>query len=154
MSSVKANINKIHVQITSSSKNPQIELISSKIPPSLQQPRDFAIALDILKISLLNRREIIIGSISSEIMKIAIIPHDDFTKDKLALTVLNASLTVGPTIGIKLLIANFAVFIDKLSIDWDNSPLPDRINIKTDIIKMVTPEKELFNVFDIPLKSN
>ena len=31
--------------------------------------------------------------------------------------VLNASLTVVPTIGIKLLIANFAVFIDILSVD-------------------------------------
>lgn len=43
-------------------------------------------------------------------MIIAIIPHVFFIADKLALTVLNASLTVEPTMGTKLLIANFAVF--------------------------------------------
>ena len=84
---------------------------------------------------------------------IAIIPQEFFIKDILDVTVLNASLTVEPTIGMKLLIANFAVFIEILSADWDKILLHDKTNIKIDIIKTVTPVKVFFSVLENPLKS-
>lgn len=84
---------------------------------------------------------------------IAIIPQEFFIKDMLEVTVLNASLTVEPTIGIKLLMANFAVFIEILSVDCDNILLHDKTNINIDIMNTVTPVKVFFSVFEKPLKS-
>ena len=84
---------------------------------------------------------------------IATTPHEFFIKDILDVTVRKASLTVEPTIGIKLLIANFAVFIDMLSADCDNIDLQDKTNINIDIIKIVTPVKVFFRVLEKPLKS-
>ena len=84
---------------------------------------------------------------------IPIIPQEFLIKDMLDVTVRNASLTVEPTIGIKLLIANFAVFIEILSADCDKTLLQAKTNIKIDITKIVTPVKVFFNVLDIPLKS-
>ena len=46
---------------------------------------------------------------------IAITPQEFFMKERLEVTVLNASFTLEPTIGIKLLMANLAVLIEMLS---------------------------------------
>lgn len=73
--------------------------------------------------------------------------------ERLEVIVLSASLTVEPTIGIKLLIANFAVLIDRLSEACEMIFLQDNTNIKMDITKTVTPVNVFFNVFEIPLKS-
>lgn len=120
---------------------------------SLLQFKHLAIDDVMLKSSLLRSKEIIAGSIIMAIIIIAIIPQEFFIKDMLDVIVLNASLTVVPTIGIKLLIANFAVFIDILSVDWERTLLHDRTNINIDITNTVTPVKVFFNDFDIPLKS-
>lgn len=117
INNVIAKMNSIQVEITNKSIKPQIELISSKIALSLLHPSAFEIVLEILKTILLSNKEIIIGSARNTITIIASMPHEFFTSDKLAITVLNDSFTVEPTIGIKLLIANLAVFIDTLSVD-------------------------------------
>ena len=107
----------MHVQSTKASKNPHIDDASSMTAHSLLQFKHFAIDDVMLKSSLLRSKEIIAGSIIIAIIMMAIIPHEFFIKDILDVIVLNASLTVEPTIGMKLLIANFAVFIDMLSVD-------------------------------------
>lgn len=151
---VNEKINKMQVQRTSVSKNPHIELASSITPYSLLQPSAFAIEAEILKNSLYNSNAMIIGNIRSAIVIIAIIPQEFFMSERLAVTVLKASFTVEPIIGIKLLIANLAVFIEIESAVCDKTFLQDKTNIKIDIINTVTPVNVFFNVLDIPLKSN
>ena len=75
---VNAKMNKMHVHITSVSKKPQIELASSITQHSSLQPRVFAIAAEMFKISLYNRSEIIIGIMSKAIIIIAVIPQEFF----------------------------------------------------------------------------
>lgn len=72
----------------------------------------------------------------------------------LDVTVLKASFTEEPTMGIKLLIANFAVLIDIESALWDRTFFVDNTNKKIDIIKTVTPVKAFFNDLEIPEKSS
>jgi len=150
---VNAKMNKMHVHIASVSKKPQIELASSITQHSSLQPRAFAIAAEMFKINLCKRSEIIIGIMSRAIIIIAVIPQEFFIMVMLEVIVLNASFTVEPMTGMKLLIANFAVLIDKLSAACDIIFLHDNTNINVDIIKIVTPVKEFFKIFDIPLKS-
>lgn len=146
-------MNKMQVQSTSASKNPQIELASSSMPHSLLQPSALAADAEMLKINLFKSSDIITGSISKATTIIAIIPQEFLIIVRLDEIVLNASFTVEPTTGIKLLIANFAVLIDKLSAVCDMTFLHDRTNINTDIMKTVTPVKVFFSVFEMPLKS-
>ena len=113
----------------------------------------FAIDEVILNNNLFRRREIIDGIIIIAMIIIAIIPHEFFINDMLDVIVRKASFTVEPTIGIKLLIANFAVLIEMLSVDWDRMLLQLKININIDITNTVIPVKVFFNIFDIPLKS-
>ena len=153
ISIVSAKINKIQVQITNTRKNPQIEPASSNIDPSLLQFKALDIDADRLNISLLISKFIIMGNIIKAIIIIAIIPQEFFIADKLALTVRNASFTVPPMNGTKLLIANFAVFIDRLSDACVKTFLQESINIKMDITNTVMLIKEFFKIFEIPLKS-
>ena len=75
------------------------------------------VIFEILKSNLCNNSEIMAGSIIRATIIIAITPQEFFIKAILDVTVLNASFTVEPTMGIKLLIANFAVLIEILSVD-------------------------------------
>ena len=114
---VKANIKSMQVHKTSASINPHTEEASSITVHSLSHFKHFAIAPKILKSNLCNNSEIIAGSIIRATIIIAITPQEFFIKAILDVTVLNASFTVEPTMGIKLLIANFAVLIEILSVD-------------------------------------
>ena len=64
-----------------------------------------------------------------------------------------ASFTDEPTMGIKLLIANFAVLIDKESALCARTFLVDNVNIKIDITNTVTPVKVFFSVCENPPNS-
>jgi len=105
----------MQVHKINANKNPQIEPASSKIELSLLQLSVLAKEAEILKNNRLTRRDIIIGSISRAITIITIIPQELFILDRLATTVFKASLTVEPTIGMKLLIANLAVLMERVS---------------------------------------
>ena len=105
------------VQSTKASKNPHTEEASSMTTHSLLHFKHLPMEEVILKSSLFRSKEMIDGSMIIAIIIIAMIPHEFLIKDMLDVMVLNASLTVEPTIGIKLLIANLAVFIDILSVD-------------------------------------
>ena len=107
----------MQVQRTSDNRKPQIELASSIILHSIVHPKAFATEAEMLKNNLFKSKDMITGSINKAIIKIAIIPQEFFIIERLEVIVLKASFTVEPTIGIKLLIANFAVFIDRLSAD-------------------------------------
>ena len=143
----------MHVHITSAIKNPQTLDASSITVHSVSHFRHLAIDEVILNNNLYSKSEIICGSIIKAITKRAIIPHEFFISEMLDVIVLKASFTVLPTIGIKLLIANLAVFIDILSFDCERMLLQDNTNINIDITKTVTPVNVFFKVFDIPLKS-
>ena len=62
-------------------------------------------------------------------------------------------LTLRLNTNIKKRGANFAVFIEILSADWERILLHDNTNINIDITKTVTPVNVFFNIFDNPLKS-
>ena len=143
----------MHVQSTKVSKNPHTEEASSITAPSFSHFKHFAIDAVILKNNLFKSKEITEGSIVTAIIIIAIIPHEFLISEILEVIVLKASFTVEPIIGIKLLIANFAVLIETLSVDCERILLQDKTNIKIDITKTVTPVKVFFNVLDIPFKS-
>ena len=74
-------------------------------------------------------------------------------KDRLDVTVLIASFTEEPTRGTKLLIANLAVLIERVSALCESVFLYDKTNIKIDITNIVTEVNVVLTVFDIPLKS-
>lgn len=116
MKSVKAKINKIEVQQTIASKNENIEFASSIIALSLLQEIPLQIPDKMLNESFESRREIMGGKIRIIIAMIAIIPHAFLIKPMLDITVRSASFIEAPTIGMKLLIANLAVFIDMESV--------------------------------------
>ena len=80
----------------------------------------------ILKNNLFKSKEITEGSIVTAIIIIAIIPHEFLISEILEVIVLKASFTVEPIIGIKLLIANFAVLIETLSVDCERILLQDK----------------------------
>ena len=103
---------------------------------------------------MFKNRLITIGSINTATEIIAIIPHEFFINERLAVTVLSDSLTEEPTSGTKLLIAKRAVFIDKESTLWAIVFLYERTNIKIDITNTVTDVKAVFIDFDIPPKSS
>ena len=95
----------------------------------------------------------IIGSIISAIINIAITPHVLLIKLRLEETVRKASLIDAPTIGTKLLIAKRAVFIDKLSAPCAKTFLNEKINIKIDITKIVTEVNVFLTILEIPPNS-
>lgn len=138
MKIVIANINRTQPQQTRASKNPQIESASSSTPLSLLQPISLAREANKLNESLFKNKLIIIGSIKIAIEIIAITPQEFFIKERLDVTVLNASFIDEPTMGTKLLIANLAVFIERLSALWDRMFLKDKTNINIDIMNTVT----------------
>ena len=150
---VNANINKIEVHITRASKNPHIEEASSIIIASLSHFKHLATEPIKLSNNLWINKEIIDGKTIIVITIIATIPQEFLIKEMLEMTVLKASFTVVPTIGMKLLMANLAVFIEMLSADCDKMLLHDKTNIKIDITNTVTPVKVFFNIFEKPLKS-
>ena len=143
----------MQVHITRTSKKPQIELASSITPHSLLHPSTLATDADIFRTNRYKRRDIIIGSINNATTIIAVIPQEFFIIARLDVIVLNASFTVEPIIGIKLLIANFAVLIDRLSAVCDMIFLQDKTNMNTDITKIVTPVKVFLKIFEMPPKS-
>lgn len=152
MNMVNAKINITHVQEASASRKPQIELLSSVMLDSLFNPRHFAIPDNILNDSLFKNREIIAGRTDIIITIIAITPRDPLINERLVETVFNDSPTAPPTIGIKLDIANFAVFIERESAPCAKTFFVDKTNINIDIIKAVTEVKVFFIVLDIPSK--
>ena len=93
----------------------QMDSASSKIPFSLCAPIAPEIIAKMLKEILFKNRLIIMGRVIIAIETIAIIPQEDFIRDRLELRVLRASLTEEPTSGTKLLIAKRAVFIERES---------------------------------------
>ena len=96
-------------------KKAQIESASSRQEASLSAPIIFVIDARRLKESLYKNKFIIIGSIINAITIMAITPLVLLIMDILLATVLNASFIDEPTIGTKLLIANLAVFNERLS---------------------------------------
>ncbi len=103
-------MNNMQVQETNVNKKPQTESASSKTVLSLLQLSSLDKEESRLNDSLFKNKLIIIGNIITATAIIAIIPQDFFINERLALTVLSASLTEAPTNGTKLLIANLAVF--------------------------------------------
>ena len=150
---VKPKINKTHAQTTNVSKKVQIEFASSSIASSPFDPISFDIELNKPKDSLFSKRLIIIGIMIIIITIIAITPQEFLIILRLLVTVLNASLIDAPTIGTKLLIANLAVFIDKESDPCDITFFKEKINMKIDIVKMMTEVNVALIVLVIPLKS-
>lgn len=138
---------------TNESEKPQIEDASSINAASFSHFKHFDTEHIMLNNNLYSNNETIEGRVISITIMIAIIPQEFFINDILDVTVLNASLTVDPTIGIKLLIANFAVFMEILSADCDNTLLHDKTNIKIDMTKTVIPVNVFFKVLEKPLKS-
>ena len=108
-------MNKTQEQATRVKINVQIESASSSKTASLLLLIAFAIEERIEKESLFKNRLIKIGSMSTTIAIMAIIPQEFFISERLEETVLNASLTDEPTKGTKLLIANRAVFSEIVS---------------------------------------
>lgn len=149
---VMAKINNTQQEHTSVNKNPHIESASSNTEDSLVPPIILERLDKILNESLLRSKFIIIGSIIKAIIIMAKIPQEPFITEMLLVTVRNASLMEEPTRGTKLLIANLAVFIDKLSCPCANTFLHERMNINTDIVKIVTEVKVVLIVFEIPPK--
>lgn len=150
---VKPKINKTHAQTTNVNKKVQIEFASSSIASSPLDPISFDIELSKPRDSLFNKRLIIIGITIIIITIIAITPQEFLIILRLLVTVLNASLIDAPTIGTKLLIANLAVFIDKESDPCDITFFKEKINIKIDIVKIMTDVNVVLSVLVIPLKS-
>ncbi len=119
---------------------------------SFVHPKALAIPLDKLKTSRFSSRDIKIGKAIKTIIIIPSAPHEFLMYDMLDVSVRKASFTDEPTTGMKLLIANFAVFIEIESALWDRIFLVDKTNIKIDIINTVIPVKAFFNVFEKPSK--
>lgn len=154
MKIVIPNINKTQLQQTRVNINPHIESASSNTADSLLQPIKRAKEVDMLNDNLFKNRLMIIGSIINAIEIIAITPHELFIKERLDVTVLSASFIDEPTRGTKLLIANLAVFKDKLSLLCVKMFLYDNTNIKIDITNTVTEVNVFFTVFEMPEKSH
>ena len=153
MKIVNPKINRTDAQATKVNKNVQTELASLNISPSLFKPISFDTELKNPKEILLSSKLMITGMIISKITIIAITPQEFLIMLKLLLTVLKASFIEAPTIGTKLLIANFAVFIDKVSAPCEIMFFNEKINIKTVIVKIVIDVNAVLTVFVSPLKS-
>ena len=69
------------------------------------------------------------------------IPQLDFITERLVDTDLKASLIDEPITGIRLLMANLAVFMLKVSAPCEIIPFAVNTNMKTDIINNVMPVK-------------
>lgn len=115
MKMTRAKINKTQVQQTSVRANPQTESASSNTVASRCPPIALDIVAKIENESLFKNKFIMIGNIKTAIAIIAMMPHEFLISERLAVTVFNDSLTLEPTKGTKLLIANLAVFIEIVS---------------------------------------
>ena len=129
-----------------------MEFASSNISPSLVSPIAFVIEFNSPKDSLFNKRLIITGITIKAMETMVITPQVFLIMLKLLLTVLNASFIEAQTIGTKLLMANLAVLIDRVSVPWDIMFFKEKINIKIDIVKIITEVNVVFMVFDTPWK--
>ena len=153
MKIVTAKMKRIHVQQTMVNMCVQSALASSNISPCLSHFKIREIPPKSPNESLFKNRYITIGSIISAIKIIASAPQELLIMPRLAETVRNASFIEAPTIGTKELIAKRAVLIVSVSAPWEITFFKERINIKTDIINIVTEVNVVLMSLEIPPNS-
>ena len=115
---VRAKIKNTALQQVKAKVNPHMPDASLIMPFSLSHPIIPERDAHISRLSLFKYREAITGKVSNKTAIKAITPHEFFITPTLEVTVLKASDIEGPTMGIKLPIANFAVFIERESTLW------------------------------------
>ena len=122
------------------------------IPFSLSQPIIPEREAHMSRLNLFKYKDAITGRVSRSTAINAITPQELLITPILDVTVLNASEIDGPTMGIKLPMANFAVFIERESTLWVSVFWNEKTKEKIIIENTVNVTKVLRMNFDIPPK--